>query len=343
MNANDLTILISTFVVSPAVDADDLEARGFTVLSVPYEIESTERITREEDPAAARRRGEPTPLTDEQLDAFSRADMLISFDAPLDLPAIAPNLKWIQTIGSGVGQYHASIGGSNIVLTNAAGLATEPIADWIVGRILEVHKRFIAHRSLQDKKEWQSWLGSDLAGSTVLIVGLGAIGRATAKRLHAFGPRLIGVRRSYTEGMTDPDVDELIGPDQLHDALGRCDTVVLSAAGHGDTEDLFDAATFDAMTDRSIFINVARGHLVVEPALIAALESGKLRAAAIDVARNEPLPPDDPLWDAPNLSISPHSSATAERYGERVYEMFTENLPLFMTGEPMRRVVGEFL
>jgi phosphoglycerate dehydrogenase-like enzyme len=342
MTIDEPTLLVSTPVVSGAVDQDVLAAHGVTMLSVPYEIESSERIAREEHPTQARGRGEPTALTDEQLEAYSRADMMISFDAPLDLPAIAPRLKWIQTIGSGVGQYHASIDGSDIVLTNAAGLASGSIADWVVGRILEVHKRFIQHRALQDKNQWQSWLGSDVAGSTVLIVGLGAIGRATAKRLRAFGPRLIGVRRSYTAGMTDPDVDELVGPDQLHDALGRCDTVVLCAAGHGDTDDLFDAAAFDAMTDRSIFINVARGHLVVEQALIAALESGKLRAAAIDVARNEPLPSDDPLWLAPNLSISPHSSATAERYGERVFAMFAENLPLFLADEPMQRVVDEF-
>jgi phosphoglycerate dehydrogenase-like enzyme len=342
MNNTDLTLLVSTPVVTEAVDAELLKAHGITLLTTPYEIESSERVAREQDPVAARRRGEPAPLNEEQLEAFGRADMMISFDAPLDLPAIAPRLRWIQTIGSGVGQYEASIGGSDIVLTNAAGLAAGSIADWIVGRILEVHNRFIQHRSLQDNRDWQSWLGSDIAGSTVLIVGLGAIGRATAKRLRAFGPRLIGVRRSYTEGMSDPDVDELIGPSQMHDALGRCDTVVVCAAGHGETDDLFDAAAFDAMVDRSIFINVARGHLVVEPALIAALESGKLRAAAIDVARNEPLGPRDPLWDAPNLSISPHSSATAERYGERVFAMFAENLPLFLAGEPLQRVVDEF-
>lgn len=339
MSEFDHALLVSTPIVSGAVDADALAEHGIEVIETTYEIESEERGEREQDPAAAIARGEPVPLTDEQLDAFARADMLIAFDAPLELPKIAPNLRWIQTIGSGVGQYAASIGGSDIVLTNAAGLAAGPIADWIVGRILEVHNRFPRHRAQQAAHEWRMALGTDVAGSTVLIVGLGAIGRAAARRLRVFGPRLVGVRASYRPGMTDPDVDELIGPDRLHDALGRCDTVVVCAAGHGDTEDLFDADAFAAMTDGSIFVNVARGHLVVESALIDALDSGKLRAAAIDVTRVEPLPPDDPLWDAPNLAISPHSSATAERYGERVYDLFLENLPAFLAGEPLQRVV----
>ncbi len=335
------TLLISTPVVSGFVDDfSELEELGIEVLLVDYEIETEERLAREQDPAAAIARGEPVPLTEEQLDAFGRADMLVSFDAPLDLARVAPRLRWIQTIGSGVGQYRASIGDADIVLTNAAGVAAGSIADWVVGRILSIHKRFDEHRDLQARHEWTPAFGTDVPSSTVLIVGLGAIGRATAHRLRVFGPRLVGVRASYRPGMTDDDVDELIGPDQLPDALGRCDTVVLAAASQDANTNMFDVEAFAAMQEGSIFINVSRGHLVDEAALIAALESGRLRAAATDVARNEPLPADDPLWDAPNLFISPHSSASVARYGNRIYDMFLANLPKFLAGEPLDRVVS---
>ena len=172
-----------------------------------------------------------------------------------------------------------------------------------------------------------------------MIVGLGAIGRAVTARLRPFGVGLIGVRNSYRPGMTDDDVDELIGPADIAARVGDADIVVLCANATDDNENLFDAAMFDRMRDSSTFINVARGTLVDEAALIAALESGKLRGAATDVARNEPIAEHDPLWDAPNLRISPHSSVATDRYGERVLELFLDNLPRYLAGEQLHRVV----
>jgi phosphoglycerate dehydrogenase-like enzyme len=178
-----------------------------------------------------------------------------------------------------------------------------------------------------------------LEGRTALIVGVGAIGSAVALRFRAFGVHTIGVKRSYTPGMTDPAVDELIGPADLLDALPRAHVVVVAAPGTAANENLFDAAAFAAMRRGSLFVNVARGTLVDEAALIDALASGHLRAAAIDVAREEPLPADSPLFDAPNLAISPHSSASADRYLERVVDLFADNLCRYARGEPLRNVV----
>jgi phosphoglycerate dehydrogenase-like enzyme len=150
---------------------------------------------------------------------------------------------------------------------------------------------------------------------------------------------VLAIRRRYEPGMTAPNVDELFGPASLHDVLARSDTVVLAAAGTPETENLIDASAIAAMKPGAVFVNVARGTMVDEPALIAALESGHLRAAATDVARREPLPPDDPLWVAPHLMISPHSSASQDRYFDMVFDLFVDNLGRYVAGKALRNVI----
>jgi phosphoglycerate dehydrogenase-like enzyme len=150
---------------------------------------------------------------------------------------------------------------------------------------------------------------------------------------------VIGTRRSYRPGHDHPDVDELRGTADLHDVLARCDAVVVSAPGTPETENLFDKDAFAAMKPGAVFCNVGRGSLVDEAALIDALESGHLGAAILDVTRHEPLPADDPLWDAPNIWISPHSSASQDRYTEKLLALFAHNLGRFTRGEPLRNVV----
>jgi phosphoglycerate dehydrogenase-like enzyme len=266
--------------------------------------------------------------------------VIFTLDVPMDLPPLAPRLRWLQCLGSGVGQYvSARLPDGDIVLTNGAGIASAPIAEWVLARVLQIVKRLPEHDANAREHRWDMALGGRLEGRTVAIVGLGAIGRDTARRFRSFGVQLLGIRRSWTPGAGDPDVDELFGPDALHEVLGRADVVVLAAPGSDDNTDLFDAAAFAAMKDGAIFVNVARGTLVDEAALVEALRSGHLAAAAIDVARTEPLPPDDPLWSAPNLYVSPHSSASVERYGERAFDLFCENLARLVAGEELRNVV----
>ena len=123
--------------------------------------------------------------------------------------------------------------------------------------------------------------------------------------------------------------------------LARCDTVVLAAAGTAETENLFGETEFAAMKTGSVFVNVARGTMVDEDALVQALASGHLRAAGIDVARAEPLPSTSPLWDIPNLMISPHSSASQDRYFDMVFDLFVDNLGRYVTGAPLRNVIDQ--
>ena len=280
------------------------------------------------------------PLDDDYRAALARAEVMFCLDAPLNLPVLAPSLRWIQAVGSGIGQFAASrLEDGDITLTNAAGVGAPSIAEFVVGMIVAVWKDFPTLAELQRQKHWESRYGKLIMGSTVGIVGVGAIGAAVAQRIKPFGVEVLGIRRRYEAGMTAPNVDELFGPDSLHDVLARSDTVVLAAAGTPETENMFAEPEFAAMKAGSVFVNVARGTMVDEPTLIAALESGHLRAAALDVAREEPMPPEAALWDAPNVWIAPHSSASQDRYFDMVFDLFLDNLGRYVAGEQLRNVI----
>jgi phosphoglycerate dehydrogenase-like enzyme len=337
-----LVVYVPFPMLHPAVDVGRLRAvhPGVELVTTPFEIDHELRTAREQHPFSDDLRRREPPLTHEQAAAFARADVVFTLDVPMDLPGKAPKLRWIQGIGSGVGQFVSSrLPEGGIVLTNGAGIGAPPIAEWVLARVLQIVKRLPEHDANARDHRWESALGGQLQGKTVAVVGLGAIGREVARRARAFGTTLLGVRRSWKPGATDDDVDELFGPDALHEVLARSDVVVLAAPGTDDNEDLFDAAAFAATKPGAIFVNVARGTLVDEPALIDALRSGHLRAAAIDVARAEPLPPDDPLWSAPNLLVSPHSSTSSEGYAERAFDLFCRNFGHFVRGEPLENVV----
>ncbi len=279
-------------------------------------------------------------LDNGQRAAFARAEVLFGLDAPFDIATTAPRLRWIQAMGSGVGQFAAShLEEAGIVLTNAAGVGAPSIAEFVVGRVLELYKDFPGLAGLQERHDWTQRYGRLLWGSTVGIVGLGAIGQAVAQRIKPFGVTVLAIRRSWRPGLSAPSVDELFGPGSLHDVLRRSDVVVLAAAGTPETDNLFDRAAIDAMKPGAILVNVARGNMVDETALLEALAGGRLAGAALDVARQEPLPPDSPLWDTPHLQLSPHSSASQDRYFEMCYELFVDNLGRYVGGQPLRNVV----
>lgn len=337
-----LVLYVPTPMLHHDLELDRLRAvrPDIDVLTVPWEIDHAMRVLRDKDPDSEELRRRQPPLTAEQADAFARAEVIWALDVPMDLPPLAPRLRWIQAIGSGVGQFVSSrLPEGGVTLTNAAGIGAGPIAEWSLARILQLLKQLPAHDESARRHEWRNTDAWMLEGKTVAIIGLGAIGRAVATRARAFGTRIVATRRTWAPGMTDPDCDELFGPDSLHDVLGQADVVVVTATGGQENEGMFDAAAFAAMKRRSIFVNVARGWLVDEPALIEALRSGHLSGAATDVARTEPLPADDPLWDAPNLLISPHNSARGEGYGRRAFALLLQNLQRYVTGRPLLNVV----
>jgi phosphoglycerate dehydrogenase-like enzyme len=283
--------------------------------------------------------GATDQLTDDERAVWARAEATLALDLPPGIGDLAPALRWVQAIGAGIDHLDDAGLPDDCVVTNAAGVAAAPIAEFAFGRLLAVWKHFGEIDEAQRAREWKPKFGALVEGLTIGIIGLGAIGTAVAVRARAFGMTTIGTRRSYKEGQDHPAVDELRGAADLHDVLARCDAVVVSAPGTAETENLFDAAAFAAMKPGALFCNVGRGSLVDEPALIGALESGHLGAAILDVTREEPLPAEDPLWRAPNIWISPHCSTSQERYADKLLDLFADNLGRFTRGEELHNVV----
>jgi phosphoglycerate dehydrogenase-like enzyme len=285
---------------------------------------------------------EPPPWAigraDERKTALARAEVLIQLHTPKNLMQLAPNLKWLQGIGAGVDQFAlAGVRRDQVTVTNASGVSSGSMAEFVIGRLLQIWKRFPEAAAYQQRHEYVRTYGRSFAGSVMGIVGLGSIGRAVAVRARAMGVTVLGLKRTASR---DPEpADEIFAPEALHEMLGRCDAVVVSAPATPDTHHLLDAAAFAAMKPGAVLVNVARGSLVHEAAVLDALHSGQLGAAALDVFEQEPLPAESPLWDAPNLYVSAHSSVSVDRYIDDVFDLFEDNLRRYAAGEPLRNVV----
>ena len=277
----------------------------------------------------------------ERCDALARAEVLIQLHTPKDLMTLAPGLKWLQGIGAGVEQFAAAgVTRDRVVVTNASGVSAGSMAEFVIGRLLQIWKRFSETAAHQHKHQYVRTYGRSFAGSVVGIVGLGSIGIAVAERARAMGVRVLGLKRNVSStGDAADAADELFGPDQLHAMLARCDAVVVSAPATPETHHLIDGAAIAAMKPGAVLINVARGSLVEEDAVVDALTSGQLAAAALDVFEQEPLPESSPLWDVPNLYLSAHSSVSVDRYIDDVFDLFEQNLRRYVAGEDLRNQV----
>lgn len=293
---------------------------------------------RPENLAAARAQA-PT-LTDAQRALFARVHGVVGIDLPFDVGTVAPHLSWVQGVGAGSAQLQsAGLADAGIRLTNAAGANAVAIAEFVVGRVLAERKRFREIEAAQGRNEWIPLYGTELAGATVGLIGYGAITSAIAKRLAAFDVTILATRRSAQPGDTAPHVDELYPTARLHEMLSRCDTVIAAVPETPETIGLMDAAAFAAMPHGSFFVNVGRGTLVHEAALIDALVSGQLRGAALDVASEEPLPADNPLWSAPNVAISAHCSSAPSALFVNLHRLWRDNIARWLAGEPLRNEV----
>ena len=258
-----------------------------------------------------------------------------------DLPDLAPNVRWIQSTSAGIGQfvvrqrYHTRM--PNTVFTTASGVHAKPLAEFCIMAMLMHNKGLLRMLHDQERKHWERYAGTDLEGRTLAIVGLGKIGCETARVAKAFGMRVIGVSRDcWDEGC----IDRLCGPEGLHDTLPLAEYLVLSVPHTPLTENMIGRAELALLPKGAYLINIARGHVIDEPALIDALRSGHLSGAALDVFVEEPLPPDSPLWEMPNVLVSPHSASTSDRENERITDLFCDNLRRFLAGEPMRNVLN---
>ena len=277
------------------------------------------------------------------LELLAASDVLYDVDRPLAprLPELAPKLKWIQFTSSGVGPFvkNAGLDRAGLLLTNAAGIHAVPLAEHVLLSLLYFVKDVPARRRDQRAHVWERYAGRELRGMTVLVVGLGAVGQEVARLCRAVGLRVIGMRRRPVADPAALHVDAAVAPDQLHAVLPEADAVVLIAPHTPETEGMIDAAALGAMKPGAIVVNIGRGALVDEPALVAALRSGHLGGAALDVAAVEPLPTDSPLWDLPNVFVTAHSASTVDIENARLTDLFCDNLRRYLDGVALRNVL----
>ena len=248
----------------------------------------------------------------------------------------APSVRWLQSSGAGVDDpVFARLlqGGVRITTSHVTDI---PISEYVLRAVLDVFQRAGEWRTAQAESAWRPHEFRELHATTWLVVGLGAIGRAVAVRARAFGARVIGVRRR-PDG-SEP-ADELITPDVLAGRLPDADVVVLAAPATPSTAGLVDAAFLAAMAPGSVLVNVARGALVDEGALLAALDRGAPGTAVLDVAGTEPLPSTSPLWHHPRVVLTPHSSALGSGRFDRAAALFCDNLVRYAAGRALRHEI----
>ncbi len=254
----------------------------------------------------------------------------------------ATKLKFVQSISSGMDQYSKELlGAKGIRLASAAGVNARAVAEHALALILAVARRLPEARDNQHKKVWRGMLGDltqredELGGKTVLIVGMGRIGSHLAKLAKAFDMKVVGIRRDPKAGTNG--ADEIYGMGDLVKLVPQADIVALTCALTPETTGLMSAAAFAAMKPSSMFVNVARGKVADEAALIKTMEGNKIYAAALDVTAEEPLPASSPLWTLPNVFITPHTAGETRAYEDNVIDILIENLDRLWRGEATLR------
>lgn len=255
-----------------------------------------------------------------------------------DLPTIAPRLRLVQSCSAGTDQYDRDVlRQAGIRLASGQGCNANAVSEHAIAQILALLRRLPEARDNQAKRHWRGMMGDfarredEAGGKTAIVVGTGRIGGRIARLCKALGMRVIGVRRDPTQGVDG--ADEVHGFRDLGHLAPRADFLVLACPLTDETRNLVDAAVLAAMKPTARLVNVARGRVVDEPALVAALREGRIGGAALDVTADEPLPQDSPLWDMPQVLITPHTAGETHSYEDNVLDMMMENIERLWRGE----------
>ncbi len=283
---------------------------------------------------------------------LARADVLYGIpdvDPQLLAQAVAgnPRLRWVQTMAAGGGSSVQAAGLSaeeldRVVFTTSAGVHGHTLAEFALFGVLAGAKDLARLQQLKAARKWpERWAMRQVGEQTVLVVGLGGIGAQTARLLKGLGATVLGVKRTI-EPMDH--VDEVHTVDDLPELVGRADAIVFTLPGTDATAGLYDAELIAATKPGAVIVNVGRGTVIDESALIDGLTDGPLGSAYLDVVAFEPLPAASPLWDLPNVVISPHTAALNDAEDRRIAELFAENLRRFLAGDALINVVqpGQF-
>ena len=299
-------------------------------------------------------RGDPGFRRDAEAEArwralLDRAEVLFGIpgDSAEGLAAAVtglPRLRWVQATSAGAGEQVRKAGLppealERVTVTTSSGVHAVPLAEYAISGLLAVAKDLPRLMEAQRARAWPEVRQPlrELDGQTLFVVGLGEIGREVARLGRALGMRTVGFRR--TQGPPPDHVDEVHGPERLAELAGQADAMVVSLPLTDQTAGLIDRATIERLPPSCIFVNVGRGGVVDEPALVEALRDRRIAGAVLDVFATEPLPEDSPLWALPNVLVTPHAAALSARENERIVELFRDNLRRYLDGRPLRKVV----
>jgi phosphoglycerate dehydrogenase-like enzyme len=253
---------------------------------------------------------------------------------------LAHRVRWIHVLWTGVdGVLTPEMMGHPAVLTNGRGVFKGPLADWVVAVMLYFAFDFRRLILQQEQRVWAPFISDTLKGRVLGIIGYGSIGSAVAARARLFGMKIIASRRRPELFQSDPLVDQGYGPGHLKELMAASDYVLLVTPLTAQTRGMVGEAEIGSMKPAGVLMNIARGPVVDESALIRALEAKRIRGAALDVFNTEPLPPEHPFWQMSNVLLSPHTADRVDGFLSPAFESFFENLDRFIQGQALQHVV----
>jgi D-2-hydroxyacid dehydrogenase (NADP+) len=275
-------------------------------------------------------------------DVLDGAQALVGRGLTKDLMEKFPDVRWMHAPGAGVDRMlFPELIESDVILTNNSGVHASNIAEHLMAMML-AHARALPELVVHQKqREWKRAERGvfELGGQTLAIAGLGDIGQALARRAKGLEMRVVGSRRRVDGAMDG--VDQVFGPDNWRDMLPEADHVAITLPLTPRTRFLFGEPEFTAMKSTAYIYNIGRGDIIDQDAMITAIRNGEIAGAGLDVTTPEPLPPDSPLWDVPNVLITPHTSGATPHFWERGIEILVDNIRRYRRGEPMRNVVDK--
>jgi len=329
---------LNVLVVTPAFDrsmpfADEECLRRIGLVSPKINVKDGAAL------AVAELRGDNSGK--EKLDALlAWTDVIFGFIVPGNIIARAPKLKWVQMTSAGVDRLRdTEIWRSRVTITGVSGIHATPIGEFVLGLMLMFAKGAPLCFQMKQKRQWQRYMPHALRSKTLGIIGLGHIGSEVARLSKAFGMRVVATRRSAKQAGKAKNVDMLLPQKKMRQLLAESDYVVLTLPLTPETHHIIGEAELKAMKSSAYIINIGRGRLIDEEALIRALDEKWIAGAGLDVTATEPLPKESRLWDFDNVILSPHVAGGMEDYMMRATELFCENLRRYLNGKRLRNVI----
>jgi phosphoglycerate dehydrogenase-like enzyme len=280
-------------------------------------------------------------------DASKQAEVILHWAGPRDLLRAAffanPGIGWVHSRSAGLDSVlFPELVESTIPLTNGTGVFSQSLGEFALAAILYFAKNFRRMLRNQEAGRWEQFDVEEIAGQTVGIVAYGDIGRAVASRVHAMGMRVLALKR-HAPAAADPLISQFFGPDELADMLGQCDFVVVAAPLTAETRHMISDAAFAAMKPNAVVINIGRGPVIDQVALLRALNDGRIKGAGLDVFEQEPVPAGDPIYKFESVLVSPHCADHTKDWLKQAMRFFLLQYDRFSNGQPLENIVQKHL